>query len=213
MCQDAMEVDKKHRFSAAAQERQLEEERIKRQDEIKNNAKQEKIRQEAAAKEAALMDSFFDEIASSNPEPIQGDVVDNNAADTNANQATEDNELADFFNEISGPGAGDDGATGTALVPAGDHSATTRDESSITEKYANQELENGRAQYARLLASHYQWRNLNPYSVFLLGTDATEDIRYRYKKLSLKVHPDRLRDVEDPNAAFEQVIIHTVIYR
>jgi hypothetical protein len=212
-CQDAMETDKKQRFSAAAQERQLEEERIKRQEEIKNSVREEKMRQEAAAKEAALMDSFFDEIASNNVEARADDeeTAAANIADISANLEAEDNVLADFFNEVSGRATTDDVDTTTMSVVT--VPSTARDESAITEKYANQELENGRAQYARLLSNHYQWKNLNPYYVFLLGTDATEeDIRYRYKKLSLKVHPDRLRDVEDPNAAFEQVYMRTVYW-
>jgi len=39
-----------------------------------------------------------------------------------------------------------------------------------------------------------------------LDIDATEeDIKYRYKKLSLKVHPDRMRHVEKAREAFEEV--------
>jgi len=61
----------------------------------------------------------------------------------------------------------------------------------------------------RLLSSHYEWKNLNPYAVFQLDIDATEeDIKYRYKKLSLKVHPDRLRGVEKAREAFEEVPHH-----
>ena len=38
------------------------------------------------------------------------------------------------------------------------------------------------------------------------GIDATEeDIKFRYKKLSLKVHPDRCRNIDNAREAFEQV--------
>jgi DnaJ-class molecular chaperone len=39
-----------------------------------------------------------------------------------------------------------------------------------------------------------------------LGIDATEeDIKYRYRKLSAKIHPDKLRDVELAREGFEEV--------
>ena len=58
-----------------------------------------------------------------------------------------------------------------------------------------------------LLGPQHKWRNLNPYRVLKLDVDATdEDIKLRYKRLSLRIHPDKNRDMEEEaTAAFEQV--------
>jgi DnaJ family protein C protein 8 len=56
------------------------------------------------------------------------------------------------------------------------------------------------------MRTNYKWYNLNPYYVLQLDIDATEeDIKYRYRKLSSKVHPDKLLGVEPAREAFEQV--------
>lgn len=74
------------------------------------------------------------------------------------------------------------------------------------EKYQSQDLGDGKSQHSRLTSTNYEWRNLNPYFVLQLGTDATEeDIKNRYRKLSAKVHPDKNRDVENARDSFEEV--------
>jgi tetratricopeptide (TPR) repeat protein len=76
----------------------------------------------------------------------------------------------------------------------------------LTSKYTEQDLGNGNEQVERLTGRHHEWKNLNPYYVLQLGTDATEeDITYRYRKLSAKVHPDKLLSNEKAREAFEQV--------
>lgn len=53
-------------------------------------------------------------------------------------------------------------------------------EQQLTEKYSNQDLGTPAEQHARLTCKNYFWKNLNPYEVLQLGTDATvEDIKYR----------------------------------
>ena len=43
----------------------------------------------------------------------------------------------------------------------------------------------------------------NPYELLELSTDATDqDIRTAYRKVSLKVHPDRVRVAREPNPRF-----------
>lgn len=55
-------------------------------------------------------------------------------------------------------------------------------------KYQNQDLGAGKDQIERLMCPHYQWVNLNPFTVLQLDIDANEDdIKYRYRKLSSKV--------------------------
>jgi len=44
---------------------------------------------------------------------------------------------------------------------------------------------------------------INPYELLGLSTDATDqDIRTAYRKLSLKVHPDRVREAHSSNPLF-----------
>lgn len=122
------------------------------------------------------------------------------------NAEEEDDLLAGFFTEISNK---PEPTARAARGEAASEEPTAEEpqkENTLTEKYVNQDLGDGRAQVERLTGSHYEWRNLNPYAVFQLDVDATEeDIKYRYKKLSLKVHPDRLRNVEKAREAFEEV--------
>ena len=62
-------------------------------------------------------------------------------------------------------------------------------------------------QVARLTTQNYEFKNLNPYAVLQMDIDASDDdIKYRYRKLSAKVHPDKLSGVENAREAFEQVI-------
>jgi DnaJ-class molecular chaperone len=111
-----------------------------------------------------------------------------------------------FFAEVIGSSS----SSAAEILTKGQDTAKAnqKDETLLTEKYVNQELENGREQVDRLTASNYKWKNLNPYYVLQLDIDATEeDIRYRYKKLSTKVHPDKLRDIELAREAFEEVTL------
>lgn len=198
-CKDASEQDRDLRHASAAQDRALEEERIRIQDNMKRYHEEEKRRQEEAKKEEDMMNSFFSDIAADDASGT-GTAAGSSHAVEEANEG-DDDLLADFFNEVTETTNRSD-ATAVAKAEA----LEAKDQNTLTEKYSNQVLEDGKHQYERLLAPHFEWRNLNPYFVFQLGVDATdEDIKYRYKKLSLKVHPDRLRGVDNPNDAFEQV--------
>lgn len=60
-------------------------------------------------------------------------------------------------------------------------------------------------QLNRILQPHFEWVNLNPFTVLQLDLDATdEEIKQHYRKLSTLVHPDKSTD---PRArdAFEEV--------
>jgi hypothetical protein len=65
-CQAAFELDKKHRFAAAEIERKREEERLKRQSEIKKEIELEKHRQKVEEKEEELLSGFFTEMGQKN---------------------------------------------------------------------------------------------------------------------------------------------------
>lgn len=110
-----------------------------------------------------------------------------------------DDPLADFFGEVSKESE-------KAKEERLQRIREQNKEVAFHEKYQSQDLGNGKTQHARLTASNYEWRNLNPYFVLQLGTDATEeDIKNRYRKLSAKVHPDKNRDVENARDSFEEV--------
>ena len=62
----------------------------------------------------------------------------------------------------------------------------------ITEKYQTQKLGKGAEHVARLTDKHAQFKNLDPFRVLVLDTDATpDDIKNRYKKMSVLCHPDK----------------------
>lgn len=208
LCNEAFGSDKQVRFAAASIERAQEEEKLKRNEEIKEAAKRsaalkaseiynkEKEKEIAAdnnvskANEADLLDSFFSEIqADGNVQvPIAIDV------------APSEDLLSSFFADVT-----KEQADKAALDEA---KSNSRDESTLTEKYINQSIGSSDELLERLVGPHYQWKNLNPYRVLQLDIDATdEDIRYRYKKLSTKVHPDKLRTVDNAREAFEEVKI------
>jgi hypothetical protein len=241
-CQDAYEADKKQRFSLAATERAMEEERIKRQDEIKKEIMKEKTAKEKKEAEESLLSSFFDNLqdesndnniiekkenekAKEEVKNIQkisegneknGNIIDAKNAAEVEDADTEDNLLADFFTEVSEVKTKkhqQNNGTDTELLATTTtielENTETKNESLLTEKYVNQDLGDSKSQFERILCKHYEWKNLNPYRVLQLGIDATdEDIKYRYRKLSLKVHPDRMRGVENARVAFEQVYFY-----
>lgn len=178
-------MDKEHRFQQAELERKAEEERIKRRNEIREEILREK--------QESMLDDFFSDIKSA-AEPKEP------PAAVPAPEENEDDLLASFFTDVAGS---KDAAKEEARPQESEESEKVV---VLTEKYAQQDLGSGRDQCARLLGHHYQWKNLNPFYVLQLDIDANdEDIKFRYKKLSLKVHPDRLRDIENARDAFEQV--------
>lgn len=201
-CQEAFEADKKIRFEVAKKERTIEEDRLKLRETIKADMEKEKKRKLEEAQEDSLLSDFLSDINQASKAEVQ------EKPPNNPNNQEEDNMLADFFSEVAATSA--EPKPVRQIVPPTETpvvlTENVRDEMSLTEKYVSQDLGDGRAQCERLLATHSEWRNLNPYAVLQLGADATEeDIKLRYKKLSLKVHPDRLRDVENARDAFEQV--------
>jgi tetratricopeptide (TPR) repeat protein len=184
-CKDAYEADKSAKFAQAAIERAQEEERLKRLNEIKQEvAKEKKLQQEESE-----LASFLDEVSEKKEEEPP--------------KESEDDLLAGFFTEVLKPKE-EPKDTENSKDPA--KPSEPKDEKLLTAKYMNAELGSGPEQVARILSSNYTWKNLNPYYVLQLDIDATEeDIKYRYKKLSAKVHPDKLIGIENARDAFEEV--------
>mmetsp|Transcript_16406 Transcript_16406/g.50752 ORF Transcript_16406/g.50752 Transcript_16406/m.50752 type:complete len:451 (-) Transcript_16406:36-1388(-) len=76
----------------------------------------------------------------------------------------------------------------------------------VTEKYKTQKLGTGAEHVARLTAKNAAFKNLDPFRVLALDTDATpDDIKARYKKMSVLCHPDKNGGDETAKAAFEYV--------
>lgn len=75
-----------------------------------------------------------------------------------------------------------------------------------TKKYVEQKLGTAAENLARLTPAHATFKNLNPFRVLMLDTDATpDDIKMRYRKLSALCHPDKNGGAEEARVAFEFV--------
>lgn len=217
LCQDAYDLDRKQRYREAEVERAAEERKLKQREETKNEVFRNKQLDNEKKDDDDLLSGFFTEVGGKKEEEEKPKPKPKPKVEA-ASENPEDDMLAMFFDEVTkkdpttkpetlkgnGTGSAEDGKE------AGEEEAQA---SALTEKYAKQDLGSSKAQMERILSKHYQWKNLNPFVVFDLDIDATEeDIKFRYKKLSLKVHPDRLRDVENSRDAFEQVQhIHTLV--
>ena len=142
-CQASLDVDRKHRFAAAEIERQIESERLKRQEEIRREIKEDRerrLQEEKAEKEEDLLSGFFTEITSP---AVKGDT---NEAKVDVPEG-EDDMLAGFFNEISTKPEAPE--TASVSKPSADPTSSeqeSKQENILTEKYTNQDLGDGRSQ-------------------------------------------------------------------
>jgi DnaJ family protein C protein 8 len=114
------------------------------------------------------------------------------AAEAAAAAPSEDDLLGDFFGEV-------DSITTAAPVKS-------QKEVQGQAKYTDQDLGTSEEQIGRLMAKNHLWKNLNPFTVLQLDTDANlEDIKTRYRKLSTLTHPDKNLGVADATQAFDYV--------
>jgi DnaJ family protein C protein 8 len=75
-----------------------------------------------------------------------------------------------------------------------------------TDKYTGASLGSSEEQVGRLTGPNFKFKNLNPFHVLQLDVDATvEDVKFRYKKLSLLVHPDKNLGLDKASEAFDEV--------
>ena len=143
-----------------------EAERISRADLAKAAALAEKIEKDKEKQKdvaEAELSGFFSEIAGSSASTSSGQTVTEEASKAD----NDDDLLSGFFSEVEGQ----KNKVEKVVV----------DETFIHEKYTNEDLGDRKQQYERIMAKNYEWRNLNPYFVLQLGTDATEeDIKQRY---------------------------------
>lgn len=188
-CQEACESDKKERFINAEKERAEEERRLQLINEAKIAAQAHNTKQ----KSEDLLSDFFNVINVPETPKLPPEIIEHHATDDNDKMA-EKNLLEGFFSQIA------ESTTKTKELKSNEPTKI------LNEKYTNQDLGDGRSQYWRIMQRNYVWKNLNPYNVLQLDIDATvEDIKHRYKKLSTKVHPDKLRDMEQARECFEEV--------
>ena len=97
-----------------------------------------------------------------------------------------DDDLDDFFNDIQEAATQ---AVKQQFVP---------DISAEAIRNHKKDLGTAKEQTERLLASNYQWRNLNPFLVLDLPHNSSEEeISRRFKALSLLLHPDKQHGVSD----------------
>lgn len=141
---------------------------------------QQRLREEAKSREKVDLNTFVQKL--------------NNEIDP------EENLLNDFFSELGDGGKKEDEERNAKKMEQ------VLAENPGMYKYAVEDLGDPEEQVARLTGQNYQFRNLNPYFVLQLDIDATdEDVKFRYRKLSVKVHPDKLIGIEAAREAFEQV--------
>jgi DnaJ homolog subfamily C member 8 len=220
-CEEGYEADKKARFAEAAKEREEEEKRMQ----LRETVKQDMLRKKEELEAESLLHDFFSDVGMKSTATTTTSTSNNQHNEqqtrptatsssssssqlpqpenktTTVQQSNEDNLFLEFMNQV------EDISKPKIAAESLEHDKEEKEvEKPLTEKYLNQDLGTGQSQCERLLGKHYEWKNLNPFSVLDLDSDATEDdIKYRYKKLSLKVHPDRLRHIENARTAFEEV--------
>lgn len=229
-CQAAHEADKKQKRLEDELERKREEEmQVWREKNLRKVVLEEnnetKGSAAATAVEEGSLESFFADInastSSSSTSAAASDVVAASgitpaATTTAAAQLSEEDEaMAAFFSSVSGSVSELVNENALAVVPCNNGtrsgSEQVRDERTLTQSVVDFDLQDTDFQLNRLLAPSYAFKNLNPYYVLQLESDATEeDIKYRYRKLSTKVHPDKLASrgeevVERARLAFEEV--------
>ena len=118
-------------------------------------------------------------------------VQENNGVDGEDNE-DDDDLLNDFFDEVEDVITKRKEEVLAAVDPSSSGSTST---TTTTNAIRNdrQTLGTTKEQVDRLLQSHYEWRNLNPYYVLQLPAETAtdDDISRRYKALSLLLHPDK----------------------
>lgn len=196
--QDSLALEKQRRYDEAARERAVEEEALRQKDLAKEKAKREdEVRKKKIEKEQLkeFLNSVTEDVPGSDTK-VEEETQE--PKDSQGNVEVENDVLAGFFSELC-----EEAKEKERLKELKNNEAR---EQKLTEKYTLQDLGTGKSQYERLTQKNYVWKNQNPYLVMQLGIDATEeDIKYRYRKLSAKIHPDKLRDVEEPRLAFEEL--------
>ena len=208
--QEAANVDKKERYEIAAKERAQEEARIRAKDLARANATAAAaaahttpvISASTAPANVVNEDAAFNEFFSDIDKPAA-----TKSTSLPNDSSAEDDVLAAFLSSVSAAPS-----EPVASVSSNNKSSTgivgmdRQNGNLINEKYSSQDLGTAEEKADRLLQTNYQWKNLNPFYVLQLGIDATEeDIKQRYRKLSTRVHPDKLRDRENAREAFEEV--------
>ena len=163
-------------------------------------AEQEKIEQAKRQREIALATaSGYDAAAGTSSVTDEKHTKEKSTIQLQHNDNTgEDDLLGDFFSSVEKES---DEENKAVITPCDVGIETTVSKIKIE----NVDLGSASDQISRLLASNYQWKNLNPYNVLSISHEATDDeVARRYKALSLLLHPDKCKH---PRAqeAFEEI--------
>lgn len=217
--EEGYEEDKKLRFAAAAQERAYEEELWRQKNEAKQKAAEAAEAEKNKKNEEDVLNDFLNSLPlepEALPEEVPQEETKEDVLKEIVPEKVEDDLLEGFFSELNDAEKEKEKKKEAA--------ENAKHNLSLTEKYTNQDLGTALDQYRRLTCRHYEFKNQNPYYVLQLDTDATmEDIKYRfllatltiysfrYRKLSAKLHPDKMRDVENSRLAFEEVFHYIIV--
>ncbi len=200
-CEEQMAVEREARFAKATMERAQEDARIQAADDAKKKA--QSSASDLPTMATAGNSENEDTLLATNSKDI--DVASASSSTKKTAFDAEDCVLTSFFSSIGESNAVTN-ARGSGDVSAVAETSRGNFKGDFHEKYANQDLGSGLEQHNRLLQTNHEFRNLNPYYVLQLDTDATsEDIKQRYRKLSSKVHPDKNRDIPNARDSFEIV--------
>ena len=107
----------------------------------------------------------------------------------------EDDDLNDFFDDVE-----------EVVAKKKEKVQDTPPKATNAIKKQREALGTSQDQMERLLQPNFEWRNLNPFYVLHLESNATEeDVSRRYKALSLLLHPDKNGGSEQAQLAYDQV--------
>lgn len=138
-------------------------------------------------------------LTASNQSKQENTDADEQKAEVQVDVNEEDDLLNNFFEEVEGPI---------------DVDVVEKETSGGKIQIEVCDLGDVKTQIERIMCSHHQWYNLNPYRVLDISHHASDDlVSRRYKALSLLLHPDKIRNsasnddgiLEKAEEAFEYV--------
>jgi len=194
--QKALEFDPRNKIALDGAEsiRDIIQKQLDEQKELEKSA----MAQQNARKCNAAEDKPSDE-----SQVLTDDKDNNDKPLSNDDPEKEHDDLDDFFDEV------EEVVSKPNKKPLDQFQEAVTSNAPSKLKETLSDLGTSAQQIDRLLASNYEWKNLNPYYVLAISDPENtqwEMVQKRYKALSLLVHPDKqLSNTERAREAFEQV--------